>query len=88
MQSYTDLEIYKLAHGMAVEVHKMSLKELPLFEMYEEGSQVRKSSKAIVSNIVEGFGRKRYPQDYIRFLTYAHSSWDETQEHLKILSET
>ena len=88
MQSYTDLEIYKLAHEMAVEIHRMSLRELPRFEMYEEGNQIRRSSKAIVSNIVEGFGRKRYPQDYIRFLVYAHSSCDETQEHLRLLFET
>lgn len=88
MESYKDLEIYKLAYKVVVEIHEMSLKKLPCFEMYEEGSQIRKSSKAVVSNIVEGFGRKRYPQDYIRFLVYAHSSCDETQQHLKLLFET
>lgn len=87
MQSYKDLEIYKLAHKIALDIHKMSL-ELPNFEMYEEGRQIRKSSKAISSNIVEGFGRKRYRQDYIKFLIYAHSSCDETKEHLEYLFET
>jgi len=53
MKSYKDLEIYKLSHSLAVGVHKMTLKELPKFEMYEEGSQIRRSSKSIVSNIVE-----------------------------------
>ena len=65
----------------------MSLK-LPKFEMYEEGSQIRKSSKAVSVNIVEGFGRRRYRQDYIKFLIYAHSSCDETKEHLEYLFET
>ncbi len=88
MQSYKDLEIYQLAHKLAVEVHKMSLKDLPKFEMYEEGSQIRRSSKAVASNIVEGFGRKRYQADYIKFLVYAHSSCDETREHLELLYET
>jgi four helix bundle protein len=86
MQSYKDLEIYKLAHSLAIDIHKMSLK-LPSHEMYEEGSQIRRSSKAIASNIVEGFGRKRYKQDYIKFLVYAHSSCNETIEHLELLYE-
>lgn len=34
-QSYKDLDIYNIAHKLAIEVHKMSLK-LPKFEMYEE----------------------------------------------------
>jgi len=87
MQSYRDLEIYKLAHKLAVEIHKMTLK-LPKFEMYEEGSQIRRSAKAVSSNIVEGFGRKRYQQEYVRFLVFAHSSCNETIEHLELLFET
>lgn len=87
MQSYRDLEIYKMFHQSALDIHKMSL-DLPRFETHEEGSQIRRSSKAISTNIVEGFGRKRYRQDYIKFLIYAYSSCDETQEHLKYLFET
>ena len=87
MQSYKDLEIYRLAHELAVEIHEMTM-SLPNFELFEEGSQIWRSSKAIVSNIVEGFGRKRYPQDYVRFLVFAHSSCDETREHLELLYET
>lgn len=87
MQSYKDLEIYQLAHKLAVDIHKITLK-LPNFELYEEGSQIRKSSKAVSSNIVEGFGRRRYRQDYLKFLIYSHSSCDETKEHLTYLFET
>jgi four helix bundle protein len=86
-QSYKDLEIYQLGHKLAIEIHMMTL-ELPKFEMYEEGSQIRKSAKAIPSNIVEGFGRKHYQQDYIKFLIFAHSFCNETIEHLEILFET
>ncbi len=57
-QSYRDLEIYKKGHKLAIEIHEMSLK-LPKFELYEEGSQIRKSSKSVKNNIVEGFGRRR-----------------------------
>ncbi|NVM20458.1 MAG: four helix bundle protein [Desulfobacterales bacterium] len=52
--TYKDLEICQLAHTLAVECHQVSLR-LPKFEMYEEGSQLRRSSKSISSLIVEGF---------------------------------
>ncbi|MGD0335825.1 MAG: four helix bundle protein [Candidatus Omnitrophota bacterium] len=87
MQNYSDLEIYQLAHKLAVEIHSMTLK-LPQLEMYEEGSQIRRSAKAISANIVEGFGRKKYPQEYARFLIFAHSSCNETIEHLQLLFGT
>lgn len=88
MQSYKDLEIYQLAHKLAIEIHRMSIEYLPKFEMYKEASQIRQSSKSISANIVEGFGRKRYRQEYIKFLVYAHASCNETIEHLELLFET
>jgi len=88
VKSYKDLEIYKLSHKLAVEIHKMTLTELPKLEMYEEGSQIRRSSKSIVSNIVEGYGRRRYKKEFIQFLTYSLASCDETKEHLEMLSDT
>ena len=88
MQSYKDLEIYQLSHKVAIGIHKVTLENLPKFEMYEEGSQIRRSSKSIPATIVEGFGRKQYQQEYIKYLTYALASCDETKEHLELLFET
>ena len=87
MASYRDLEIYKLSYELAIKIHNMSLK-LPKYEMYEEGSQIRKSSKGITSCIVEGYGRKRYKADFIKFLVYAHASCDETILHLNFINDT
>jgi four helix bundle protein len=87
VQSYKDLEIYQLAHQLAVQVHHVTL-DLPRFEMYEEGSQLRRAAKSIAANLVEGYGRRRYTGDFIRFLTYAHASCCETIEHIEILVET
>ena len=87
MTSYRDLDIYQLSYKLAVRIHKFSL-SLPKCELYEEGSQIRKSSKGITSCIVEGFGRRRYKADYIKFLTYSHASCDETILHLNFLNDT
>jgi four helix bundle protein len=85
--NYKDLEIWKISRELSTEIHKMTL-TLPKFEMYEEGSQIRRSSKSIRSNIVEGYGRRRYKNEFIRFITFAIASTDETIDHLETLFET
>lgn len=87
MKSYRDLDIYNESKRLAIEVHKESL-GFPKFELYEEGSQIRRSSKAVTSAIVEGYGRKRYKNDFIKFLTYAQSECDETIVHLEFVFQT
>ena len=86
--NYKDLEIWKLAREAVIEIHKMTLNKLPKFEMFEERSQIRRSSKTVKSTIVEGYGRRNYKQDFIKFLIYALSSNDETVDHLETLFET
>ena len=83
---YRKLEIYQLARKTSVRIHRMSL-QLPKFELYEQGSQIRRSSKSIRSNIVEGYGRRRYKQEFLRFLVFAHASCEETVDHLESLWE-
>ena len=61
---------------------------LPKFEQFEEGQQIRKSIKSVKSTIVEGYGRRYYKQDYIKFIIYALGSNDETIDHLETLFET
>jgi four helix bundle protein len=88
IKSYRDLDIYQIAHRLAVELHKATLTELPKFETYEEASQIRRSSKSISVNLVEGFSRRRYKAEYLRFLVFSLSSCDETIEHIRFLKET
>ena len=86
MKSYKDLEIYNLAFEYALEIHHLSLK-LPQFELYEQGSQIRRSSKSIKDNIIEGYGRRRYKQDFIKFLVYAHASLLECMSQLEMIQQ-
>jgi len=82
--NYRDLDIYKSSLNLFFQVHSLSLK-LPKYEMYELGSQIRRSSDSVVTNIVEGYGRKRYKADFIKFLIYSHASNDETILHFNKL---
>ena len=63
--SYKKLKIWQMARGLSVDVHRMTMSALPKYEMYEEGSQIRRAIKSVRSNIVEGYGRRTYKQDYI-----------------------
>lgn len=60
---------------------------LPKYEKFESGSQLRRASKGITANIVEGYGRRRYKADFIKFMVYAHASCDETITHLNFLRD-
>jgi four helix bundle protein len=39
----------------------------------------------IKDNISEGYGRRKYKQEYIKFLIYSIASCDETLNHLETL---
>ena len=86
MSNYRDLEIYQIAFALAKRVHIASL-ILPQFELYEQGSQIRRSSKSIKDQIAEGYGRRRYKPEFIKFLIYSQSSCDETTSQLGMIIE-
>lgn len=84
MSGYRELEIYRLAFDLAVRVHNATLL-LPKFELYEQGSQIRRSTKSIKDQIAEGYGRRRYKADFIKFLVYSHASCDEALSQLDMI---
>ena len=86
--SYKNLEIWRLSRELVVDIHEMTMNGLPKHEKYEVGSQIRRSSKSVKSNIVEGYGRRHYKQDFLRFLHFALASNLETTDHLETLFET
>ena len=61
---------------------------LPKFELYETGSQIRRSSKSVTALIVEGYARRRYKLDFIKYLIYAIAECDETMVHLDAIYDT
>jgi four helix bundle protein len=86
--NYEDLEIWKLANELAISIHRMTIRDLPDFEKYETGKQIRRSMKSVKSNIVEGFGRRAYKNEFIHFLVIAQASNDESIDHLNTLYST
>ena len=86
MSSYKDLEIYRLAYSLAIRIHRATLK-LPQFETYEQGGQIRRSSQSIRDSIAEGYGRRKYKVEYLRFLAFAQASCDEATNQSEAINE-
>jgi four helix bundle protein len=85
--SYESLEIWKMSRELAIRIHMMSL-GLPRFEQFEEGQQIRRSIISVKSTIVEGYGRRYYKQEFIKFIIYALASNDEAIDHLETVFKT
>lgn len=86
MKSYKDLEVYQASYKLAIEVHRITL-TLPKHELYEIGSQVRRSSQSVKDNIIEGYGRRQYKAEFIRFLVFANASLLEAVSQLEMLRD-
>ena len=84
MAGYEDLDIYQKAFQIAVDIYKLTNK-LPKPVYYETGGQIRRSSQSIKDNIVEGYGRRKYKADFIKFLIYSHASLLESTTQSEFL---
>jgi four helix bundle protein len=80
MQSVEDLEVFKLAHRLVLEVYK-STETFPREEQFGLTTQVRKAATSAPSNLVEG--ASRFSQaEYQSFVSNARGSAGETRYHL------
>ena len=86
IKSFRDLKVYTEAHRLALEVFTVS-KKFPKEENYSMIDQIRRSSRSISANIREGFAKRKYPNVFIRHLTDAIGSCEETREWLDFAFE-
>ncbi len=77
MNSYKDLETYKLAFDLAIKVYIINM-ALPRHELIKEGNILRRSSVGIKDIIAEGFANGKNSAGFIRSLYQACISCDET----------
>ena len=82
IQSYRDLEVYKRARGLIVPIHQL-IDALPSTEKYGLCDQMRRASKSVVDNIVEGYSHKDTPVKMKSFWRISMGSANEMIEHLE-----
>lgn len=85
--SYRTLKVWQLARQQVTDIYIMT-ETLPKSELFGLTSQIRRSANSVLANIVEGYGRKKYPAEYAKFILYALSSNYETTSHLEVIFET
>jgi four helix bundle protein len=77
IKSFEDLDAFKRAYRLSLEIHRHSL-DWPSEEQRGLGDQMRRSSKSICANIAEGFGKQALSaKEFNRFLFMAIGSCDE-----------
>lgn len=77
-----DLSVYKKLYDLALQVHELTMR-FPKFELYELGSQLRRSSNSCAANLAEGFGNK-HTNIYTECISRSQGEIRETVHHLRI----
>lgn len=78
IQSYKDLKVYQQSYALAMDIFHLS-KKFPKEELYSLTDQLRRSSRSVTANIVEGWAKRSYENIFKRHLIDAYGSCHETK---------
>jgi four helix bundle protein len=78
IRSFKDLIVYQKAYKLAMRIFEIS-KRFPKEETYSLTDQIRRSSRAVTSNIAEGWAKRRYEKSFISKLTDSLGEEHETE---------
>ncbi len=81
IRSHKELEVYKLAYKLAMEIYKLS-KSFPGEERYSLTDQIRRSSRSVAANLAEAFRKRRYEKAFVAKLSDSEGEAAETQTWL------
>ena len=80
------IEAYRIAHALALRIESM-VDKLPVPDRFDRGDQAKRSSGSVPAQIVEGYGLRKYKDQFLLYLHRALASADETKEHVDHLFE-
>ncbi|MEW6557152.1 MAG: four helix bundle protein [Elusimicrobiota bacterium] len=78
IRTYKDLKVYTLSYELAMEIFEIT-KKFPKEETYSLTDQIRRSSRSIPANIVEGWAKRKYKDVFLRHLNDAVGSCEEVK---------
>lgn len=84
--SHEELEVYRLAFDAAMEIFELT-KVFPREETYSLTDQIRRSSRAVCSNIAEAWRKRRYEAAFVSKLNDAEAEAAETKTWLAFSQE-
>ncbi len=77
-ENLTNLDVFHKAYRLSLDIHKRSLR-FPDFEQKEIAGQLRRSSKSICANLIEGSAKRQSGKETARFVSIAIGSNDEVK---------
>lgn len=83
IKDVTDLEVYRLSLELLEDVYKLAnlLPQIHRKLRY----QLTEAAEKIAPQIAEGFGKKKSPREFCRFLSMALGSSDEVITHIRVV---
>ncbi|HDR04941.1 MAG TPA: four helix bundle protein [Candidatus Marinimicrobia bacterium] len=81
INSAKDLEVYKKAYKLAMEIFDIS-KTFPVEEKYALTGQIRRSSRSVCLNLREAWAKRRYKAHFVSKLTDCDGENSETESSL------
>jgi four helix bundle protein len=82
IRHFRDLIVYQKAFERAMEIFQLT-KGFPSAEKYSLIDQIRRSSRAVCSNLAEGWRKRRYQAVFVNKLTDSMQEASETQTWLE-----
>lgn len=82
IRTFEDLDVYRRLVKLHLEINELTM-GFPQYEMYELGSQIRRSSNSIPANLAEGWNNK-HSTVYLESINRAQGELRETKHHLSI----
>ena len=83
VSSVRDMNVFKRTYELSLKIHKASL-DFPKNEQYGLADQLRRSSKSICANLVEGFAKQiNSKREFSRYVVMSLGSCNEALLWLK-----
>jgi four helix bundle protein len=80
MHKVERLRVFEIAYALSLEVHRASLSWAKVEQYGGVADQLRRASKSVCANLVEGAGRQPWSQrEFQRYLVMALGSADEAR---------
>lgn len=86
IHSFQDFNVYQLLFQLMSDVYKQILPKLPVEEKYDLTDQLRRSSKAPLSLLAEGFAKRYQTKQWRKYLDDCIGEINETIHHLTVAS--
>lgn len=82
IRSYRELRVYQNAFKLAMRIFEIT-KNFPSAEKFSMVDQMRRSSRAVCSNLAEAWRKRRYPAHFVSKITDCEGEADETRVWLE-----